>query len=94
MWRPSEFALLGYYNSSLNRAFNKLGEMDASMLLFAVRYPIIFHPLIIIGGELVYSLKGAYELYSLPNVAYSFQIEPELYSLPYVPYSLNIESPV
>jgi len=53
---------------------------------------MIFPSLIIIGGVLVYSLKGEYELYSLPKVAYSFQIELELYSLPYVPYSLNIES--
>ena len=52
------------------------------MLLLAVRYPMIFPPLIIIGGVLVYSLKGEYELYSLPKGEYLFHIEFELYSLP------------
>ena len=74
--------LLGCYNSSSHRTLNKLGEMDACMLPFAVRYPMIFPPLIITGGVLVYSLKGEYEPYSLPKVEYLFHIEFRLCSLP------------
>lgn len=59
--------------------------MDAPKYLFAVRYPMTFPLLMIIGGVLEYLLKGEYELYSLPKVPYLFQMELELYSLPYLP---------
>ena len=58
MWNSSDRTLLHSYKVSSHNAFSKLGDMDALMLLFAVRYPMIFPLLIIIGGVLEYSLKG------------------------------------